>query len=226
MPRGSPVWGDLNISLEPPWGGCDRVKTLVGELSSGGARTVMGATDWDGKAVSGGSVVVMGEGKRYSLENYLFDPVLLAALLLREKILDRNSLNMREGENFVDLKELSSERLQAVCDAVLRQLSWEAVDGRCDECEYMCGLRVMIPRALLHKRGHALEADLRARFKELGKFKRADELKVRIVDTVVDDVPELVSKDFLEFFRRLQTFDPNGTGSAGAEECETCPSVP
>ena len=39
-------------------------------------------------------IKVIGDGNRYSIESYLFDPILIAALLLREKIINREDLGL------------------------------------------------------------------------------------------------------------------------------------
>ena len=66
---------------------CGQVENIVSTLRSAGNKFIWGIIDWDGKNKGSEFVVVLGNGNRYSIENYLFVPILLSALLLREKLL-------------------------------------------------------------------------------------------------------------------------------------------
>lgn len=65
--------------------GCDQVKRTVQALANGGNESVFGLVDWDKRNDPEGRVHVLGHGKRYAIENYLLDPLLVAAISIREK---------------------------------------------------------------------------------------------------------------------------------------------
>jgi hypothetical protein len=100
-------------------GNCDQVKDVVQQLERGGSRSVYGIIDWDLVNVGTDRVKVLGAGQRYSIENYLFDPLLIGALLLREKFFDSFELDLVEGENFLSLGTFSNGRLQQMAARVL-----------------------------------------------------------------------------------------------------------
>ena len=57
----------------------------------------------------------MGKDKRYSFENYIFDPILITGFLLRAKFpkvfTDEENI-LKENENFTDIKTFNNQRLQ------------------------------------------------------------------------------------------------------------------
>lgn len=61
--------------------GCDQVRRIVDDLRKGGNERVFGLIDWDRKNRSRKGVIVLCEDKRYSIENLILDPILLAGFL-------------------------------------------------------------------------------------------------------------------------------------------------
>ena len=56
--------------------------------------------------------------------------------------------------------------------------------------------------------GHHLEAKLKESFPPLKRFNKKDNhLKSEILLKVVDDVPQLLSKDFILLFQEIQNID-------------------
>ncbi|MEL7406424.1 MAG: ATP-binding protein, partial [Cyanobacteria bacterium J06558_2] len=62
---------------------CEQVKSIVKQLVDCGNSNVYGIIDWDSYHASKDNIKVLGENKRYSIENYIFDPLLLVTFLLR-----------------------------------------------------------------------------------------------------------------------------------------------
>jgi ABC-type taurine transport system ATPase subunit len=66
-------------------GGCANAKRIVKSLVKNGNTSVFGLVDWDrGKNRPTPRIVVLGSGSRYSIENFVFDPLLLAAAICRD----------------------------------------------------------------------------------------------------------------------------------------------
>ncbi|MGB3694923.1 MAG: hypothetical protein WA999_19595, partial [Spirulinaceae cyanobacterium] len=59
---------------------------------------------------------VLGENKRYSIENYIFDPILLITFLLREKLVTREELNLKDNFIYTDILKLDNAELQLLID--------------------------------------------------------------------------------------------------------------
>jgi len=188
-------------------GGCDRVKKLVSQLTGAGNTAVYGIIDWDNKNHSTASLRVLGEGVRHSIENYLLDPVLLGALLLREKLVSREKLGLLDGETYVDLRDFDNFRLQKLTDGVLAELGFAPVqEGQLTTIHYFNGRSVQAPVAYLTERGHTLEEEhIKKRFPQLLQLgKRATDLKSTMLEKVLDDVPGLLPADFVSLLLSIQ----------------------
>jgi hypothetical protein len=188
-------------------GNCDQVREVVDKLSSFGNSSIFGIIDWDKKNIASGFVKVLGHGKRYSIENYIFDPVIIAALLLREKNITREDLGLKKNENYSDFKNLSVSELQFVSDFVTGRLAAEIkpTDGVKDKTKYLNGIELDIPKWYLLHQGHELEAHLKKAFPPLNKYVREGDLKKEVILKVIDDIPELIPYDIFDLLKSIQT---------------------
>jgi energy-coupling factor transporter ATP-binding protein EcfA2 len=192
--------------------GCDRVKDLVGDLRKRGVPSVFGIIDWDKKNRSSDEIIVIGEERRYSIENYLLDPLALAALMLKYKDefgrYGRERFGLSEVEDFWDLEKLPNDRLQAVADAVLTAAKWDNVEERV-ECSYFSGASVRLPKDFLEHNGHKLSEKLRARIPEINKFLAEEaDLNLAVLEKVFDSLPLLLSTDLAEPLDRISNGTP------------------
>lgn len=186
-------------------GGCARVIQLVSNLVEAENRSVFGIVDWDGHQSSRSQVRVLGENTRHSIENFLFDPVLVAALLVREKLITRESVGLRTEQTYVDLRELPNEQLQTIVDTVLHRLGWPLTEGEtCVPSRYLNGRTVQVPRSYLFKRGHDLEQHLKDKFPRLHRFKTPPEMKREMLNKVLDDLPGFLPMELVELLRSIQ----------------------
>ena len=143
-------------------GGRDRVVKWVADL---GTPAVHGLIDYDqGPADGAPDPPRVWRVGRYALENYLLDPLLLAAFRARsqDKVLDSFAPFVgREGT----LRQASAAKLQPVVDEVVRTIQ-EHLDPDPDETPrevaYVDGPTLQIPEWLLHHRGKDLNGPLQA----------------------------------------------------------------
>jgi ABC-type cobalamin/Fe3+-siderophores transport system ATPase subunit len=188
-------------------GNCDKVKEVVNKLDSYGNRTVYGIIDWDLKNNGNERVKVLGKNKRYSIENYILDPIFVAAFLLREKWIERSTINLKENETYIDLEKFDQTRLQPIVDFIVgkvRNCSPPPTEGDTIECEYIGGQKAKIPAWFLYIKGHQLEDTLKQLFPQLNRYQQEAELKREILLKVVDDMPQLLSVDFMSLFSEIQ----------------------
>lgn len=188
-------------------GDCSQVKQAVNQLHKNGNQTVYGIIDWDIKNHGNDRVKVLGKGNRYSIENYIFDPLLIAAFLLREKWIERSAIGLRDCENYIDLRDFNNHRLQIVADFILDKVRVRAqpnVETDPIVCEYIGGQAINLPSWFLHTQGHLLEKDLKETFQELKRFSKEAQLKMEIISKVFDDIPSLIPKDFIFLFQDIQ----------------------
>jgi hypothetical protein len=186
-------------------GNCDAVCAVVGQLRGSGNRFVWGIVDWDCKphAVREG-ITVLGLERRYSIENYLLDPAIVAAFLLREKVLTKDEV----GIEFRELLASTWPPFQSTVDLIVARVRSnlkDVTDAVLETSRFHNGMSVQVPRWYLRMRGHDLEAAVVKAFPYLEKFGPEDfKLKREIVKTVLDDIPGLISDDLVSLFLEIQ----------------------
>lgn len=187
--------------------GCAQVIEIVKKLSSFGNPYAYGVIDWDLKNESTEYVKVLGEDTRYSIENYILDPVILSAYLLREKVVDNSAFGLPSEVTYLDVRDFENDKLQMLVDFIIDSMRDPLkVEGKsgCVDCQLVSGIIVKIPAWYLQCNGHILESAIKNRFKSLNKFQREGELKKDILNKVVDDLPGLLSEDFITLFKELK----------------------
>lgn len=184
-------------------GNCDQVAAVVKQLVQGGNRTVRGVIDWDLSNRTADQVFVLGEGERYSIENYILDPLLIALLLLREKLLDAQDLGFPSTFRYIEVHNQPSSTLQAVADHVANLLNHSATTGT-TSYRYIGGAGIQIPTSIARMQGHQLEALLKSTFPQLNRFQREPDLKLAVISKVLDDFPELIPSVVVDLFKKLQ----------------------
>jgi ABC-type cobalamin/Fe3+-siderophores transport system ATPase subunit len=186
-------------------GNCDQVKEIVNKLVPMGATSIFGIIDWDLKNNSNEHVKVLGHEKRYSIENYVFDPLILSAYLLREKVKDRNYFGLSEDENYFDFRNFDSKRLQKIVDSLMDTIKpLISIDNESMMTVYYQNqISINIPIWFLRFKGHDLEEQIKEVYPTLKKFK-ANELKMDIVNRVIDDLPEFIPTDIVDLFQSIQ----------------------
>jgi len=192
-------------------GNCDQVEEVVTQLYyKGGNKTVYGIIDWDLKNIESERVKVLGEGNRYSIENYIFDPLLFAAFLLKDKLITREDIGLNENETYIHIAKFDNIRLQKVADFIVDKIR-ENLPPQNEEtirqCEYISGQSINLPEWFLQIQGHELENKLKTIFPGLKRFHQEPKLKEEILKTVADDMPRLLSKDFIPLFQKIQNLN-------------------
>jgi ABC-type branched-subunit amino acid transport system ATPase component len=188
-------------------GNCDQVRSVVDQLVTGGNRTVVGIIDWDLKNISGGAIMVLGEKDRYSIENYLLDPLLVGILLLRERFLLPENVGLKPGTRSSDAASFSDHQLQSLATAVASSLSGQnnASSGGLIEYSYSGGAKVKVPEGLSRIQGHALEEQYKEAFPPLLRYKNEPELKLALIDKVLGDFPQFIPEAIIDVFKRVQS---------------------
>lgn len=187
---------------------CDQVINITTTLRNSGNKQVWGIIDYDLKNTSDNYIKVLGRGNRYSIESYIFDTILLAALLLRVKIISRKELGLNDDENYTDFKYLTVEKLQFISDFIISSVSdkFDTSNEKKLIVKYINDKEILVPNWYLHCNGHELEDKILKTFPKLNSIKRDQEekLKLEIIDKIIDDIPTLLSIDLLEVFKHIQ----------------------
>jgi AAA15 family ATPase/GTPase len=191
-----------------PVANCDQVIKITKILKEAGNPHIYGIIDFDeGKNRSTSNLIILGEGNRYSIENYIFDPVLVGMLLLREKMINIADLGVSEllynninTHSVVNLQKLSDYIVTKVLDGA------KITNDNITICIMLNGLSIRVPTRYLMNQGHNLEDMLIKAFPRLNELKKNKEekLKLAIIEKVIDDFPTLISQDIVDALKQIQ----------------------
>jgi len=192
-------------------GGSDVVRKHVGLLRKAGAESIYGLIDRDSgnEPAQDGSILVLGPKGRYTLENYLFDPLLLAALAIREKFSNKIvGLDELLGEmpgTWRGFNRADQKRLQAVADHMLSLTFHGAnsTDKKTVVANLVGGQSICLPRWFVDMPGHKLAEVWLEAIPAFKRFRDEAGLRDAVVSFVVADVPQLLSRDFLDVMTAL-----------------------
>lgn len=154
----------IPASTKDKSGGKDVVQNWVNKLQQSGlVNIVNGLIDADS-----GNVISEGVYKidRYSIENYLIDPILVYATLIdKEKNPEIEGLIISLGEEY-KLKSLPNEILQKISDLIISKIEPELenyfkdfnkqIETQRIEITYLNGSKIMLPIWLINRRGKTL----------------------------------------------------------------------
>lgn len=159
--------------------------------------------DYDNKNYSSQYVLVLGEGKRYAIDNYILDPIYVAFLLIRESIIKTEDAELPHF-TYVELTKLSDDQVQFLIKYVIDALGLASTD----EIGYITqgGKSYNITQDYCFIQGHALESNIINRWPQLNAIAKGggdNKLKNYILDTVCKDYPDFISTDFIELFNKI-----------------------
>ena len=179
--------------------GCASVHKIVGFLTKAKVQSVRGVIDWDLQSVPAGDIHVVGFGTHYSIENLLYDPLLLAGLAIDQ------GMFKEPGHNLVRFGEYGSSELQRLADIISYDVLGFERDGSKAVSEYLGGLRLSVPEAMQRMKGHLLEENIvlpQMPWCKAQNIERKGLMQV-IVDKVIDNYPKFCPVAFADLFRAL-----------------------
>ncbi len=182
---------------------CSDVISMVTQLTSQGNDLVFGIIDYDGKNISTDRILVNGEGRRYTIENYLLDPIFIACLLIHEKVAFTDAA--LPLCRYSDIKQQTNDYLQQLIDAVEKSLGFTG-----NSIQYTVTNKMQFTSCLRHFEipGHDLEELLIKTWPRLNIVKRGQSgdniFKDYMIDNIVSDFPEFISEDFVELFEKIK----------------------
>lgn len=183
-------------------GGSGQVSNWAEKLTSSGLTFFRGVLDRDADNAATEIVLVLG---RYSIENYLLDPIAIYACLV-EKNLHANVMLTEEiwECNVHLLSTLEDEALQRVADAVftrIQEFRPQLASSKRFAIEYRNGRKITAPVWFRDERGHDLSTIVRECFRDGDKpvFSRnLEELKLMICAKLPGFIPSELEKLFRE----------------------------
>ncbi|WP_149494720.1 ATP-dependent nuclease [Roseiconus lacunae] len=183
-------------------GGCDKVKDIVKRLAGSGNKSVFGLLDWDLGNTPGDRVFVLSHGKHYAIENLLFDPLIVAALIARDVRSRLTTIGLGNDEGHLSIPEMDHARQQSIVCKVENALGFETPGPR--ETNSYDSISLEVLESYNRMQGHTLESKIVDHFPELRKFSSHEgDLKVHVINHVFRDIPSLIPKEFADVFNRL-----------------------
>jgi AAA domain, putative AbiEii toxin, Type IV TA system len=202
----------ISAGMRAGEGGSKVVRKHVNILRGAGAESIYGLIDRDtgNESSPDGTVLVLGPRGRYTLENYLFDPLLLAALAIRQKFCHQikglDELFQETRGTWRGFNRADQDLLQAVADHMLSQTS-RAKSTTGEEAmvvtDLVGGQTIRLPRWFVDMPGHRLTEMWLEAIPAFKQFRDETGLRNAIVSFVVADVPQLLSRDFLDVMAAL-----------------------
>lgn len=187
--------------------GCSQVMHIVESLTKSGNKTVFGLVDWDNANVEGNRIFVLAAKRRYSLENCLLDPLLVAILIMRDAPTFLPSKGLDQISSYLWFKDRNTAELQQVVDGIANHVLPQARDGSKVPLEYMGGMKLLVDRRYLTVRGHDLERRLIEVFPPLNRNAgEAGRLMGYVVESVCLDYPEYIPSDFNRCFTKILAY--------------------
>lgn len=183
---------------------CDDVKRIVHTLREFGNDLVFGLVDYDNSNSSDEFVYVIGNQRRYAIDNYIFDPIYVLFLLVREGIVNTEDLNIGSF-TFTKFGQLNHDQLQQIINYISTELGLDS-DNRVTY-QTIGGHKFELSENYLKIQGHELETKIMNKWPELNSVKRGknDEsiLKIHMLDKVIQEYPEFISVDFVDTFNQI-----------------------
>jgi energy-coupling factor transporter ATP-binding protein EcfA2 len=187
--------------------GCDEVKSITEKLVEYGNTQVFGLIDWDLSNSSSDKVIVLGENKRYSIENYLLDPVAMIAFLIRERMVLKSDYGLTDNESYFDIKDFDQNRIQSLVDIYMKNVDSikpENPDDNLSEYKLMSGKKIKVPNWYFLNRGHDLEEGIKETFPQLNRYQREGEFKKEMITKVFEDLPEIIPQEIIDLLESLR----------------------
>lgn len=180
---------------------CSDVKELLAKLV--GTNGVYGVVDYDGgNNVSSEKVKVMGENgeRRYTIENYIFDPIFVGLAVLRDNIAP--NAPQIDYAHFDDLETIAK---QGLIDWVMNELGLN--NGSRVKYETISSEILEINSDWVQLKGHALEDKILNKWPAFNRLKQGNKgdnaLKSTLLNTVIKNYPQYLSMDFKRLFESL-----------------------
>lgn len=164
-------------------GNCSQVYKIVREIRNSGNKTSYGIVDWDLKNKPEKNIHVHGFEERYSVENFILDPLYIICLLMDMKNAHNicQSLDLEITYNQFSIGDEDESRLQEMVKFYFEKFedsfSTYKYSSKKIQIEYLNGKVVEVPKWYLEMQGHEIVTKIKKIFTALQKFKSEGELQ-------------------------------------------------
>ena len=185
---------------------CTDVINIVNNLSNTGNDQVYGIIDWDIEERHNLSekILILGDKDRYSIENYLLDPLYIAFLAIRENKLPLEYFGVNTISSYIQLTELTENEAQLIVNKVIQDLNLDS--NNYVNYRLFNKWNLKITKEFNLKQGHELEKIYKStnKYGFLNKYQKEYELKLDIIKKVISDFPELININLVRTFDKIK----------------------
>ncbi len=177
------------VFMEPHSGktNCSDVIAIVERLRQSGNDLVWGIIDFDGVNRSKDTLLVLGENKRYSIENYLLDPLYVVLSLIRCQKMKYVDFGVSTRVTYPDAAYLTQSECQTLIDSFILRIGFALDDLIPVTLEN--GYELKYPKSILMCHGHTYEALIQDRVPELKAISRGQGdsgLKLGLAEVIIE----------------------------------------
>lgn len=190
---------------------CDAVLEITRKLRDMGNTNVYGLIDRDINNSPEKQVIILGQGKRYAIENYIFEPHFIGLYLIYKNFISPKELGLDKCFSYVDVTkkiEVESSCLQTIVDNIQNKIEWGDAAKYSVTSQLLDGTEIMMRKEIFEMKGHALESLVKKTWNILNSIRSNNDgdsaLKKDIINTVINDFPNLISKDISKTFSSIR----------------------
>jgi predicted ATPase len=199
------------ISNSPGKSNCSQVYKIVQEIRKTGNQTSFGIVDWDLSNNPEEHVFVHGLNKRYSVENFILDPIYIICLLIDMKnahnICEKIGVDISYNQYLIGTE--SSEKLQEFSEYFFKEFEkkFPAYKSGIDKIsiEYLNGKKIDFPQWYLKMQGHEIVEKVKLIFPALIKFSNEGEIQNTLSFIMTKCYP-FVPKETINTFENINNF--------------------
>ena len=179
---------------------CEDVKKLMSNLES--IPGVYGIIDYDNHATDTTNIKVLGYGGelRYTIENYIFDPIFVGLAIIRDEL-----AVLPITLDYMKFNEMEHSEKQALIDCIVEELEMDS-----ERVNYITISREVfsISEKWIHMKGHELETKILNKWPSFNKLKKNgnngdNAIKETLLNSVIRDYTEYLSSDFDLLFSKI-----------------------
>lgn len=192
-----------------PKNSCTIVTQITTTLRNSGNNSIFGIIDWDlSKALPKNTYVkVLGYESRYSIENFILDPLLVGIFLIQEKKYKSEYFGLDKNLVLRDLLYLNKEQCQKIINKVESDFTEKVEIELSSKHQYSTikNITLEIDDFIKTTQGHKLETLYKEVYPELHAFaNKENQLKNTIISKVIEDFIDYTPKDLLDILKSTQ----------------------
>jgi len=187
-------------------GSCEHVIETTQSLRNAGNTFTFGIVDWDLKNKSESGVFVPGNGKRYSIENFVYDPLYVYIYAVLENKVDDFITADIPVYDLHRIPDLKVEILQEVSLKTEKLIFGnELKEDQLLDSVRISGFNIQISENLQKIQGHEYEELLKNRFPALfKKYHNNGEMLVRVTEKAIQPFFQFFTKEYLDLMIQIQ----------------------